>query len=55
VADAAENLNAVLLDLHAPAPAITLLPPMQFVIYLISVKGHAGGQTFDYRDERATV
>jgi len=32
-----------------------LLSPMQFVIDLLDVDGQTSGQTFDYRDQRATV
>jgi hypothetical protein len=55
MADPAEDLDSVRLDLHARASAITLLPAMQLVIDLFDVDRHAGGQTFDYRDQCATV
>ena len=55
MADAAEDLDAVMLDLHARTAAIALLPAMQLVIDLFDVDGHARGQTFDYRDQCATV
>ena len=55
MSDTADDLRAVLLDLHARAAAIALLSPMQFVIDLLHVDGQTGGQTFDYRDERVTV
>ena len=51
----AENLDAVLLDLHPRAAAIALLPPRELVIDLLNIDGHARGQTFDDRDQRATV
>src|SRR5262245_9840642 len=55
MADAAEDFDAVLLDLHAGAAAIPLLTPPQFVIDLIDIDGQTGGQTFNNRDQCATV
>jgi len=52
---ATENVDAILLDLHSRATAIALLAPVQLMIDLLDVDGHARGQTFDYRDERATM
>ena len=51
----AENLDAVLLNLHACAAPIALLPPRELVIDHFGVDGHTRGQTFDYRDKRATM
>ena len=55
VTHSAENLDPILLDLHARAAAISLLTAPQFMIDLIDVDGQTCGQTFDDRDERATV
>ena len=52
---AAQNLNAVLLDLHASATTVALLPPPQFVIDLLDVDGQPGRQTFDDRDQRGSM
>jgi hypothetical protein len=53
--DTAKNLDAIRFDLHARAAAITLLSAFELVIYLLDVDGHACGQTFDYRDQGATM
>src|SRR6266852_2818309 len=55
MSDTADDLYAVLLDLHPRAAAIALLSPMQFVIDLLDVDGQTSGQAFDYRDKRATM
>ena len=55
MANAAKNLDSVLLDLHSPATAIALLPPPQFMIDLIDIYGQTSGQPFNYRDQRATM
>ena len=52
---AAENLNLVLLDLHPTAAAVAPLTPLQVVIDLFDVYRHASRQTFDYRDQRASM
>src|SRR6266404_9841374 len=55
MSDTADDLCAVLLDLHPRAAAIALLSPMQFVIDLLNINWQTCGQTFDYRDECATM
>ena len=55
MANTAENLDLILLDLHAPAAAITLLTAPELVIDLIDIDRQPGGQAFDNRDQRATV
>src|SRR5205807_8596475 len=55
VANTTENLDMIRLDLHSPAAAIALLPSPQFVVDLIDIYGQTSGQTFDYRDQRATM
>ena len=53
--NAAQNLRRVSLDLHPPAAPITPLPPLQFTINLLDINRQTGGQTFNYRDQRASV
>jgi hypothetical protein len=55
VPHAAENLDTVRFDLHPRAAAIAQLTSLELMVYLFHVDGHARGQAFDYRDERATV
>jgi hypothetical protein len=55
MANATENLDPILLDLHPAAAAIALLPSPQFMIDLIDIDRQTGRQTFDYRDQRATM
>src|SRR5207248_5111990 len=55
VTNSAEDLDMIAFDLHARATPVTLLPSPEFMIDLIKIDRDAGGQTFDYRDERATM
>src|SRR2546423_13767523 len=55
VTNSAEDLNLIAFDLHARATAVTLLPSPEFMIDLIKIDRDAGRQTFDYRDQRATM
>ena len=47
--------DPILLDLHPPTATISPLPSLQITIDELDVYGHACGQTFNYRDECATV
>jgi hypothetical protein len=53
--DTTQDLRLILLDLHPATTAIPPLAPFEFVIDLIRVDRHAGRQTLNNRDERATV
>src|SRR5512132_1888167 len=55
MAHAAEDLDAIVLDLHAPAASVALLSAPQFTIEQLNIDRQASGQAFDNRDERATV
>jgi hypothetical protein len=50
VTNAAENLDAVLLNLHARAAAIALLSSPQLIIDLLNVDRQTRRQTFNDRD-----
>lgn len=52
---AAENLDAVFLDLHARAAAVAFLPPPKLLIDLLNFDRQAGRQTFNYRDQCASM
>jgi hypothetical protein len=55
VTKAAEDLDAVLLDLHARAASIALLPSPQLVIDFLNIDWQSRRQTLNDRDERASV
>ena len=52
---AAENLGAVIFNLHPAAATVTPLPPPQFVIDQININRQARGQAFYDSDQRAAV
>jgi hypothetical protein len=52
---AAENLSVVILDLHPAATAIAPLPPAQFMIDAVDIYRQAGRQTFDDRQQGASM
>jgi hypothetical protein len=55
VTNSAQDLNRILFNLHASAATVTPLPALQLMIDLLNRHWHAGGQTFNYRDKRASV
>ncbi len=54
-ADAGEELHGIVLDLHAPAAAVALLPSRQFGVDVGGQERHAGGHPFEDADERGAV
>ena len=52
---AGQPFDLIRFDLHARAAAIALLTTRQFVIDPRNINRNTGGQSFDYRDKRATV
>ena len=55
VADAGEDVGAVLLDAHAAAAAVALLPAPEFAVEERLVDGDAGGKSADEGDECFSV
>ncbi len=51
----AEDLDVILLDLHATPATIPPLASLQLMVNLCSVNWHARWQTFEDRDQCATV
>jgi hypothetical protein len=50
VTHAAQNLCAVLLNLHAATAPVTPLPALQLAIDLRDLNRQTGRQSFNYRD-----
>jgi hypothetical protein len=55
VTNTAQDLNRILFNLHASAATVAPLSTLQLMIYLLNRYGHAGRQTFNCRDKRASV
>jgi hypothetical protein len=54
-AHAAEELDVVALDLHAPPTPVAHLPPGELRVHVLGPQGHARGHPLDDGDERRAV
>ncbi len=52
---AAQDFDAVALNLHATAAPVAPLATLKLSVHQPDIDGEPRGQTLDYRDERASV